>query len=51
MKLEEKNLLKKVWEWKEQYGDIIINQLKKTWLVLVTGQEMLLLWMKIYLNQ
>ena len=29
IKLVEKNLLKKVWEWKEQYGDIIINQLKK----------------------
>jgi valyl-tRNA synthetase len=23
------NFIKKVWEWKEQYGDIIINQLKK----------------------
>ena len=24
----------KVWEWKEQYGDKIINQLKKTWMFL-----------------
>ena len=29
MKLEEKNLLKKFGNGKKQYGDIIINQLKK----------------------
>ena len=28
-KLEEKKFIEKVWEWKNQYGDIIINQLKK----------------------
>jgi len=27
--LGRKNFIKKVWEWKDQYGDIIINQLKK----------------------
>ena len=28
-KLGRENFIKKVWEWKSQYGDIIINQLKK----------------------
>ena len=27
--LGRENFIKKVWEWKDQYGDIIINQLKK----------------------
>ena len=27
--LGRENFIKKVWEWKQQYGDIIINQLKK----------------------
>ena len=30
MKLVERSLLRKFGKWKEQYGDIIINQLKKT---------------------
>ena len=30
MKLGREKFIEKVWEWKEQYGDIIINQLKKT---------------------
>jgi valyl-tRNA synthetase len=28
-KIGREKFIKKVWEWKEQYGDIIINQLKK----------------------
>ena len=32
--LGREEFIKKVWEWKSQYGDIIINQLKKTWLFL-----------------
>ena len=42
--------IEKVWEWKEQYGDIIINQLKNL-VALVIGQEMPSLWMRIYPNQ
>jgi valyl-tRNA synthetase len=42
--------IEKVWEWKEQYGDIIINQLKKLD-VLVIGLVMLSQWMKISQNQ
>ena len=39
----------KVWEWKNQYGDIIINQLKNL-VVHVIGLEMHSQWIKIYLN-
>ena len=40
--------IKKVWQWKEEYGGKIIKQLKKLGCSLVTGQEMLLQWIKIY---
>ena len=29
MTLGREKFIEKVWEWKKQYGDIIINQLKK----------------------
>ena len=53
-KLKKKNLgrekfIEKVWEWKNQYGDIIINQLKKLGCS-CDWSEMHLQWMKIYQN-
>ena len=42
--------IKKVWEWKKEYGNIIITQLKNL-VVHVIGQELHLQWMTTYLNQ
>jgi valyl-tRNA synthetase len=47
--LGREKFIEKVWEWKNQYGDIILINLKNL-VVHVIGLEMHLQWMKIYQN-